>query len=164
MKINIFFLIASALFFSDCTAPKYLPYAEDVYTNEYGAYINIILPKGDVVEGELIAIDSSNIVVLTEETRSCTTVSLDEVKYFKLRYAKARNYGWSIPVFVLSSLTHGVGAIITLPLNLVVTIVVTATGQSAFQYNHRNMTYDKMRMYARFPQGIPRNVSIHSIE
>lgn len=164
MKINILFLIASALLFSNCTFPKYLPYAEGVGTNEYGSYINIILPHGDVVEGELIAIDSSNIVVLIEESRSCTTLSLSEVKKFRLRYAKSRNYGWSIPVFTLSTLSHGVGAGITLPLNLIVTIVITATGQSAFQYNQKNMTYDKMRMYARFPQGIPRNVSIQSIE
>lgn len=59
---------------------------------------------------------------------------------------------------------HGAISIFTLPIHLIVTITATATGENAFKYSDKNMTYDKLRMFARFPQGIPPNIKLANIK
>ncbi len=147
-----------------CTAPKYLPTSDKIDGNEYGSYIQITAPNFRSINGELIAIDTKEIVVLTEKEQKCVTVPLNEVHRFSLHYAKGKNYGWTIPVGMLVSCAHGAYAIFTLPINLIVTISVTSSGANDFKFNERTMTYDKLRMYARFPQGIPATIDISSIK
>ena len=36
-------------------------------------------------------------------------------------------------------------------------------GEMAFTYTEKDMTYEELRMFARFPQGIPPNVDIKDI-
>jgi hypothetical protein len=54
--------------------------------------------------------------------------------------------------------------VFTAPINLMVTIVVTMSSEDAFQYNEKNMSYEKLKMFARFPQGIPLNIDVASIK
>lgn len=154
-----------AVIISSCTSPRYLPSSDNIDVNQYGSYIEIIT-KGTYpnIDGELIAIDSNKIIVLTESTSKCSTVPTKDIQGFKLRYAKPKHYGWTIPVFTLATIGHGLFLILTAPVNLIVTISVTASGESAFKYSDKNMTYDKLKMFARFPQGIPTNIDIASIK
>lgn len=149
---------------SSCTSPRYLPSSDKIDVNEYGSYIKIFHKTASNIDGELIAIDSNKIVVLTEESKKCVTVPISEVKRFTLRYAKPKHYGWTIPVFTLPTIAHGWFLIFTAPVNLIVTISVTAGGENAFKYSNKNMTYDKLKIFARFPQGIPPNIDIASIK
>jgi len=164
MKTKIALLGLLIVFFSSCTTPKYLPSSNKVDVNEYGSYIKIIHKTASNIDGELIAIDSNKIVVLTEGTKKCMTVSLSDVKHFKLRYAKPKHYGWTIPTFLVYPFIHGYFSVFTIPIHLIVTISVTVTGENAFKYSDKNMTYEKLRMFARFPQGIPPNVDLASIK
>lgn len=164
MKTNIAFIGLLILFFSSCSSPKYLPSSSKIDVNEYGSYIKIINKTASNIDGELIAIYSNKIVVLSEETKKCITVSLNDVKHFKLRYAKPKHYGWSIPAFLVYPFIHGFYSIITIPIHLIVTISVTASGESAFKYSDKNMTHEKLKMFARFPQGIPSSIDIASIK
>jgi hypothetical protein len=52
----------------------------------------------------------------------------------------------------------------TAPINLIVTISITVSGETAFQYSDKNITYDILKMFARFPQGIPPNMDLASIK
>jgi hypothetical protein len=45
-----------------------------------------------------------------------------------------------------------------------VTISVTASGESAFQYSEKNMTFEKLKMFSRFPQGILPSIDIARIK
>lgn len=164
MKTNITLIVLLIIIFSSCSSPRYLPSSSEIDVNEFGSYIKIVHKTASNIDGELIAIDSNSIVVLTEEIKKCFTVSLNDVKRFKLRYAKPKHYGWTIPVFLVYPLIHGFYSILTIPIHLVVTISVTASGENAFKYNDKNMTYNKLRMFARFPQGIPQNVDLASIK
>jgi hypothetical protein len=38
------------------------------------------------------------------------------------------------------------------------------SSEDAFQYNEKNMSYEKLKMFARFPQGIPLNIDVASIK
>jgi hypothetical protein len=52
---------------------------------------------------------------------------------------------------------------ITFPINLVTTIVVAATGETAYSINQDKLTYEKLSMYARFPQGVPEGIPLYKI-
>ncbi|MBM3161675.1 MAG: hypothetical protein FJZ66_10110 [Bacteroidetes bacterium] len=171
MKTNIALIGLLIIFFSSCTSPRYLPSSDKIDVNEYGSYIKIIHKTASnidgeliAIDGELIAIDSNKIVVLTEQTKKCLTIPISEIKHFKLRHAKQKHYGWTIPVFTLATIAHGSFLKFTAPANLIVTISVTASGENAFKYSDKDMSYEKLRMFARFPQGIPSNIDLASIK
>lgn len=164
MRTKVILTILCAVIISSCTSPRYLPSADKIDVNEYGSYIKIIRKTTANITGELIAVDNNKIVVLTESESKCVTVPISDVERFKLRYAKPKHYGWTIPVYNLATFGHGLFLIYTAPVNLIVTISVTASGESAFKYSDKNMTYDNLKMFARFPQGVPTNIDIASIK
>ena len=170
MKTKITIILLFAIVISSCKTPAYLPSSEMIDVNQSGSYIQVIRrtvssnEESAFINGELIAIDSNNLIVLSEKTNECVIVPMDNVKQFELQYAKGKHYGWTIPVFSLASFAHGMFGIFTIPLNLIVTTWVTASGESAFTYKSKNITYDQLKMFARFPQGIPSNIDLESIK
>jgi len=161
MKIN-HFLIGLFLTMSSCVAPKYLPKPDQIDINNHGSYIKLYGKSGVIVGGEFIAIDSNEIVVLYNDT--CKSVPLTDIVRFKLRYAKSKPYGWAMPAGVVLPFIHGLFSMFTLPLHLVVTISVSASGERAYRYNNKNMNYDDLKMFARFPQGIPSTIKKEDIK
>ena len=164
MKTKIIFIGLFALLLSSCTSPKYLPNSENIDINKYGSYINIARNTKPDIDGELIAIDSNSITILKASTKKCKTIPMADVKRFELQYAAHKKHGWAIPFFSLLTLSHGVGLIATLPINLIVTISVAAGGKKSFTYSKKKMTYDKLKMFARFPQGIPAHIDMDMIK
>lgn len=164
MKTKTLLIGLIAIIISSCASPEYLPLPDNIDMNEYGSYITIIHKTANNIEGELIAIDSNQIVVLTNEEKKCVTVPLGEVQRFSLEYAIPKHYGWTIPVFTVATIAHGWFLILTAPINFIVTMSVTAAGEKAFKYTDKKMTYDKLKMFARFPQGIPTNIDLASIK
>lgn len=158
-SLLIFFLVITL---SGC-APKYLPSYDKIDVNPYGSYIRVVVSLSTVFTGELISIDSEKMVVLEEWTKQCITIKVADVKRFSLRYAKQERYGWAIPVFTLATISHGFFLVLTAPVNLIVAISTTAAGKRAFKYNKKDMDLNKLRMFARFPQGIPENIDLASI-
>jgi len=164
MKNEILLIGLLVIIISSCTSPKYLPSSDKIDVNQNGSYIKVDLKTTENTDGELIAIDSNIIVVLSETTNKCITVPINDIKGFKLQYAKPKHYGWTIPVYTSATIAHGYLSLVTYPVNLIVTISVTVLGEKAFKYNDKNMTYDKLKMFARFPQGIPPNIDLASIK
>ncbi|NOT35961.1 MAG: hypothetical protein HOP11_01125 [Saprospiraceae bacterium] len=165
MKTKIYLFGLLILLFTNCSSPKYLPTSSKIDVNQYGSYIKLIHKAGfrfNIV-GELIAIDSSKIVVLTENTKKCTILSVSDVKHFRVMYAKPKHYAWSVFGFLGYPYIHGGFAGITIPIHLIVTISVTAAGEKAFTYSDKKITYEKLKMFARFPQGIPPSIDLASI-
>ena len=169
MKTRLFltgFFIAFII--CSCSTPGYLPGSDNIDINQFGSYITILQKSGKYVKGELIAIDSTRLIVLPEpglkDTLTPVIVPVTGVRSFTLKYARPKHYGWSIPVYTLATIGHGVFLIITAPVNLIVTISVTVGGETSFEYNDKKMTYDKLKMFARFPQGIPPHIDIASIK
>ena len=151
---------------SSCKAPAYLPEVNNIGVNEFGSSITVNFPKGADIEGELIAIDSENMIVLTKEKdiKHLQTIPITDISSFKLMYAQPKKYGGTIPAFALLSLSHGYLAVFTAPINIVVTSVITARGANAFTYNDKNISLENLKMFARFPQGLPPHIAIADIE
>ena len=167
MKTKLFltgFILAIGI--SSCTAPAYLPKSNIIDENQYGSYINIQQKNGPFVQGELLSSDDVQLIVLTDykKTKKPVTVPVNQINHFELRYAQPKHYGWTIPLFTGVTIGHGIFAVFTAPLNIVGTIIVTASGEDAFMYNEKEMPFDKLKMFARFPQGIPSNIELSSIK
>jgi hypothetical protein len=170
LKTNFIFSIIFLVALNACkTSATYLPNYENIDTNQYGSMITVYqFTTSEKIKGELIHIDSNNLVVLTENkhlNKECKVILLSDIYKFKLRYAKPpTNYGWTIPGFILLPFIHGVYSSFTMPLHLIVTISVTASGQNAFKYSNKDITFDQLKMFARFPQGLPKEISLEDIK
>lgn len=172
MKTKLFIIGLMLLLAGSCApySPRYLPSDDKIDVNEHGSYIKIKTISENPrkpnysVTGELIAIDTTAIIVLDENKRICIAVPIDEIDLFVLRYALPKSYVTSMILFPLTSLLHGYYALLTLPMNILVTAIVTTSGHTAFQYNDENISYRELRMFARFPQGIPPNVDTANLE
>ncbi|MCC6815267.1 MAG: hypothetical protein IT267_02525 [Saprospiraceae bacterium] len=164
MKTKIFILGLIVIMVSSCISKKYLPTSKKIDVNEYGSFIIIRYKKTSRTSGELIAVDSSTIVVLAEKTKKCMSVFVRDVDYFSLRFANPRNYGWTIPIYIILPFIHGSFSVLTIPIHLITTISLTATGESSVIYTNKEISYEKLRMFARFPQGIPQEIDQTSIK
>jgi hypothetical protein len=168
MKTKLIISVLLAVIISSCQSPAYLPDVDDIDVNVYGSYISIERDVKDNVDGELISIDSSNVIVLAEikdAPGKIVVIPVSEIKSFKLQYATGNGYVWAIPLFTLSTLAHGFYALATLPINLIVTTIVASNGSyGAYIYSEQEISFDKLKMFARFPQGIPPGVKIGSIK
>ena len=161
--ISILFLF---LIVFGCSAPNYLPIVEEIDINQFGSYIEIEGTNEFSLDGELISIDRSKMVVLSsvDSIKRATILKLEDVNQFTLKYAQPKDYSWRIPVYTLSTLLHGFYLIFTAPINLIVTISVNASGSSDFEYSETDMDFEKLKMFARFPQGLPPNVNIADLK
>jgi hypothetical protein len=146
-----------------CTSPRYLPEPERIPQHPFGSYIQLECKNNNRFTGELISVEKDHIIVLGENTGKCIAVEKNQVLAFSLQYAQSRHYGWTIPLSSLVSLSHGMFAIFTFPVNLITTIAVTGAGEGAFVYKSENMTYNELKMFARFPQGLPSNIMLSDI-
>ena len=166
MKIKILLTAILVSVLGGCTVPGYLPEAEQIGENQYGSYITVNGINDSVVKGELIEIDSTRLIVLvnTDSIKRAETLQTKEISRFTLLYAKPKKYGWTIPVYTLATFFHGLFLAFTAPINLIVTITVTSSGMQAFQYSEKEMTYEKLKMFARFPQGLPPGINIENIK
>lgn len=144
-----------------CQLPGYLPNSESLGTNAYGSRIILKCNHSPNIQGELIAADSSQLFILKEQDkgpRLLTMVQLTDIKHFRLQYARpvsSSAYGWAVPLFGALTASHGLWFIISLPINLLVTISVSASAIKTFEYNDRTLPVRQLNMFARFPQGIP---------
>jgi len=167
MRTNLIITVLFAIIMCSCKtySPEYLPVSDTIDTNQFGSYIVITSKSNDDdIKGELIAIDSNRIVVLSEEINKCINIPIEDIEEFILRYAEPEHYGWTIPVSTLVSFSHGMFAVFTLPLNLISTSTIWSRGEKAFQYNDEEMSFHRLKMFARFPQGIPTNIDLSSIK
>jgi len=163
MKTKLDIALTLILFaISGCSVPEYLPKTRAIDVNQYGSYIKIIRIEGSKVKGELLAADTTSLIVFADSSQDkiVKIVPVREVKRFTLRYAQPKKYWWTLAVFSAICASHGWGAIISVPLNLIITASVSISAENAFTYSQDDITYDQLKMFARFPGGIPSNINL----
>jgi hypothetical protein len=167
MKTKLLFIgLFLTIIMNSCQSPAYLPKYSNIDENRFGSFINIHQKQGPSVQGELLAINGLQLIILTEHKniKKSVVVPVSQINNFQLRYAQPRHYGWAIPLFTGVTVLHGWFAALTAPINLVGTIIVTVSGEDAFMYNQKQLSYTELKMFARFPQGIPPNIDIENIK
>jgi hypothetical protein len=162
---NYLLLLMATLLFYGCESPSYLSSINQIEDNSHGASILVYLQPHGIMKGELLAIDSNDLSILQysydERVMTAAIIPINRIRNFEIQYAKPKNYGWSIPLLTLSTISHGWYLIFTLPLNLIVTISTTAGSQNSFMYNKKEISLNELKMFARFPQGLPKGIDIN---
>ncbi|MBK8981610.1 MAG: hypothetical protein IPM38_04635 [Ignavibacteria bacterium] len=169
MKTKLAATVIAALMLSSCSySPDYLPESEEIDVNQYGSYISLYRNEKETIRGELIAVDSIKFIVLSKPedspVKTIKIIPVKEVSKYYLKYADGVSYGGAIPLFTLASLVHGYMAVITLPINLLVTIAIASSGESAFTYGDEEIKITDLKMFARFPQGLPPGIEVRGIK
>lgn len=170
---NSIYLIIIILLLNSCASMHHahLPKVKEIDTDFYGGYIDILIKPGvkinkkKHVKGELIAIDDSKMLVYMVNIKNpkITEVNLKDIKFFKIYYAKGTNYAVT-SLLPVSTITHGIGLLLTLPVNIAGVLYVNISSQDDFTYNKKNIKLDQLKMFARFPQGLPPNVKLEDIK
>jgi len=148
-----------ALAWTGCTLPKNLPEPQEVDSYQYGCPIKVKTINYKFIHGELLAVDSVGLFILPNDPliESAIFIRQDSVKDYIVYFAKPKNYSWTIPAYAVLSFSHGVYAVLTLPLNLLVTSFTTSHALRTYTYNNKSLPLDQLRMFSRYPQGLPPN-------
>ncbi|HQW13083.1 MAG TPA: hypothetical protein PK076_06030 [Saprospiraceae bacterium] len=163
MKSKYLMIALIAIIIFGCKTPRILPTSGNIDVNEYGSYIKTKLVSKSKIEGELIAIDSTSMVILSKADGNCKIIPIANVHSFKLLYAKPKKYYWAYPVFLLLSATHQFIGAISLPVNFIATTLIIISANNAFTYTNKKIKYEELKMFARFPEGIPASIKIENI-
>jgi hypothetical protein len=138
------------------TAPAgWLTKPEEVSQQAFGSWIRLQddpRTPSRVFEGELIAVDADTIHILVDRLVSLPTASFccTTVTAFHMDYSPLVMWG---AIGTLSTVSHGVGLILSAPFWVLATTSAAASASAA----PRIVSTDAvaLRPYARFPQGIP---------
>jgi len=167
-NIIISLIITAALICSSCSTAAFLPTTSRIVDNQYGSYIDVQLIDTRSLKGELIAVTPNVLYVLRndEDSERLDSATLDQIKNFSIRYAKSKvaNYGWMIPVSAAITLTHGFFLLLSMPINLITTSIVTITAGDSYVIKKKDISWYNLNKFARFPQGIPDNVRLEDIK
>jgi len=131
---------------------------ELVARDGHGGWIVVTDRQGAEIAGELIAIDPGAVRVLG--TTGLVSVARSDV-------ASARLWAWDAEhgrvgvwggLGTLSTISHGFFLVISAPIWLVTTAVTAAVATHAPIVSYPDDGWDKLAIWARFPQGMPAGV------
>ena len=147
------------------SAPKgWLPTAEEAQRDAYGAWIKLEFSMGaerNTVHGELIAAASDSVHVLTSDSLvvvSSASVTGGTLTAYDSQHGALRL--WTI-LGGVSTLTHGFVLVLTAPVWAIAGSAATASASKAPRVESTDPSL--LRMYARFPQGLPRELDVRSL-
>ena len=166
MKNRLFFICISALLLvGGCKIQNahYLPTKANIGINRYGSHMDIRLQSGRRLVGELIAIDTSNIILLRDSLYGCKVVPIRDVATFRLIFAQPKDYSAPLGIGTVSTLSHGYWLVFTLPINLITAAAVSSSSKGSVTYTQSHISLQELQMFARFPQGVPEGVGVEMI-
>lgn len=172
MKINYYSIVIllGLIMASSCKGPEGLPLPSEMPFQGTGAHIRIEQTNRQYVQGELIASNERGVYVLSRFANPEQIVEKElkfllwhEVKAYTLHYAKGKNHNWRIPVYTLSTISHGFFLVFTLPINLIVTSIAAANATNEYALRKTELPHMELWRYARFPQGVPDGLALEDI-
>jgi hypothetical protein len=137
----------------------WLPTPDDAPQDPYGAWIVVQHARGET-DGELIAVHEDSVFVLTQSGR-LAGFAHGGINQARIAYFDAQWVGLAVWTFVgsLATISNGYFAGFTLPLWLIAGPIATASQSRApLESVKRESQWAEMRMYARFPQGMPQEL------
>ncbi len=166
--VFLFFILIQVV---SCTVPRGLPAPEMLPYETTGASFYVKLNDGSVYRGELIAADSAALYVLPEDNQhlnrrrqtSVEQIPWDAVDNYRVYYAQGKSLTWFMPVYAFMTLSHGWFAFLTLPVNMIAILTTHFASQHEHVLRKNDITPEALSLFARFPQGIPPNVSLGDI-
>lgn len=167
------FLFIAGIIISGCAhsyAPRrWLPDTDQIQTEAYGGWLSIEYKtegeETEKVKGEYITSDSENVYLLYD--------SLEVIPRYKITEAvleiddknTSQYSGWTV-LGTVSTLSHGWFLVFTMPTWLTTGIIATSGESYRDRYSADDPTneyWDHIIKFARFPQGLPKNINPKSL-
>lgn len=160
----LFVLVLCVITITGCVNNAKLPQPTQIGSHPYGAIIELYYRSNEFLSGELIAVSDSNVIILSDSYKSCMEIPKEQISTYEIQFAQPKHYGLSMLLLPLSTISHGFFALVTFPINFVAATIITSTSEYKFTIRDKNLKYDQLSMYARFPQGIPDGVRLTDIK
>ena len=138
--------------------PDWLPEPDDAGRSEFGGWIEVECrtPRGRTeVHGELLAVSHDRVYVLRHD--GMASIPIDSVLKAELTWYDS--HGGAVASLAalgtLSTLSNGFFLVFTAPLWMIGGTIATHSQYNAPVVKTQDAAWDEVRMYARFPQGLP---------
>jgi len=159
IKKIIYLTIIPFLFFS-CSSIYFLPEQEEIGENEFGGFIKLKTFENERAIGELLAISNDSLYLIPYDLRYNSDIlvistPVADIKSYTVSYALPKDYSWTIPVFALSTLSHGFFLLLTAPINIGITTGITLMAKKDFSYSSEQISIKELNKFTRYPQGLP---------
>ena len=141
----------------------WLPVAKEAPRDPYGSWVTVEFVKShdeQFMMGEFLAVDSDSLYVLSVVAAPgdpVVGISREIIKKAKIASfdpQMANASGW-VAMGTISTLSHGLAAALTAPIWILFGSAKAAGHSRTPLENYPNLSWDELRMYARFPQGPP---------
>ena len=157
--------LALALVASGCAhsgAPaQWLPRAVDAAAETHGGWAVVHMKDRSRHAGELLALDADSAFVLEEGACvGLASVAIAHAVVTGYDSEAGKLGGWTA-LGAVSTLSHGYVSVVTLPTWLIVGGAMTSLQSHAGRVDVA--TWERARMYARFPQGLPPGIDRASL-
>ncbi|MBC7885913.1 MAG: hypothetical protein H7X99_10585 [Saprospiraceae bacterium] len=162
------FIIPILLLFSCSSHIPIVKNTDNYHQSPFGGFIELNIKRNKAnltFKGELIAVNENRIMIRTmTEGRPVISYAKKDIVSYKIYYAKNEKEEYNIWVVFNSLLTlsHGWWLILTLPLNAAIFETVNTNKKSEFRFNNKELSYDQLYLFARFPQGLPSFIKTES--
>jgi hypothetical protein len=147
------------------TAPRgWLPTAVEAERDAYGGWIKLDFSMGvarNTVHGELIAAASDSVHVLTSDSLvvvPTASVIAGTLTVYDAQHGALRL--WTI-LGAVSTLSHGFALVLSAPVWTIAGSLATASASKAPRVESTDPSL--LRLYARFPQGLPPGLDVRSL-
>lgn len=135
----------------------WLPAPRAAPEDAYGAWIGLRLSGDQEVIGEFLALEHDSVFVLSDDgaVRAVPTDSVTwaRIAWFDSQWATT-TAGWGV-LGTLSTFSHGIGLLLTMPAWIIAGTVAAASDSRAPMVHPLRTGWDGARMYARYPAGLP---------
>lgn len=161
------FLLIMMMGCASHTAPKgWLPDPDDLQTQAFGAWMQLKIeqqsespkPNEESAEGEFIAQSQDSVYILTQQgISSISKTSISKARCTAYNAHEGNLAAWTF-AGTLSTLSHGVGLILSAPVWIIAGTISTAGQSWQPILKFPKAPWSEFQKYARFPQGLPPNV------
>jgi len=144
----------------------WLPKLNEAQSLAYGGWITVEHFDENQTKktfGELIAAQEDNLIILGEE--GIAKIPVEKIRKGKLEVFKEKRVAgvWAV-LGTLSTLSHGIGLLLTAPVWIIsgigFAVAESMTGLMEFQ----GPPPEEVRKFARFPQGLPKDIDLQSLK
>lgn len=162
-------LVCSAGLVSSCASLRspegWLPKVNEVQSQAYGCWISLdygSLEQTAAASGELLAATQDTLFILNEG--GVSEIPVLSVKRMQLEIFKEKRVAgiWAL-LGTLSTASHGIGLVVSGPIWIISGIALAAAESSAGLRRFDGPPHEDVRLYARFPQGLPEGIDLLSL-
>jgi len=173
-SIKLLLIIPILVLFSGCAithAPSgWLSDSHELQYEAFGGWLQVHYSKNDSLKqstmGELIALSSDSLYVLGRN-ENLHVIAVADVTHARLVEYKSHHGelgGW-IALGTLSTVSHGWYLILTAPLLWIFAGTLAASSRSYDPIiDYPRYSFNEFKAYARFPQGLPKNLDRHKLK